>query len=123
MLDRACFSAFVSELKKQASDTDPLTGEVENKKVRGLHGIRHRGPRLNQTPLRQPFSGNWTKRAEFNPAHALLGAGSVVGGAALAHKALKTPMDQRRELPSMHLARNVKNVLMPPGAPPLDGLR
>jgi hypothetical protein len=123
MIDPACFSAFASELKKQASDTDPLTGEVELKKVRGLHGIRHRGPRLTQTPLRQPFSGNWTKRAEFNPAHALLGAGSVVGGAALAHKALKTPMDQPKELPSAHLARNAKTWLQTPGAPLRDVLR
>ena len=109
MLQTAWFCAFSSELKKEATS-------LHLAKVRGLVVARKYTPRLRQTPLQKPFSGNWTKRA-VSPAPLLLGAGALAGGGALAHKALTEGPLEKKELPSAHLARNAKTWWQTPGAP------
>ena len=86
------YRAFFSELEK-ISEIMPTTEASSIKKVPG--SAIPRGPRVRAggrvgTTTATPFSGNKAKIAGWG--HAALGAGALVGGGIIAHRALKRPL-------------------------------
>ncbi len=86
------YRAFFAELEKMG-EIMPPTDSASITKVPGsaiLRGPRVRaGGRVGSTTV-TPFSGNKAKIAGLG--HAVLGAGALVGGGMLAHRALKRPL-------------------------------
>jgi hypothetical protein len=86
------YRAFFSELEKMA-EIMPSTGSESVKRVPG--SAIPRGPRVRAggrvgTTTATPFSGNKAKIAGWG--HAALGAGALLGGGAVAYRALRRPL-------------------------------